>query len=233
MSNGIGTLNEGPLHQALKDLYLNGYLDGGGEQEVAVDGYVADVRADDRVIYEIQTGGFAPLKRKLPVLLETHPVVLVYPIAAVRYIVKLPNEEDEAAVRRRSPKKGGLANVVEELVSIPGLLSHPNFQIEVVLIEEEEIRAHDPHRVRRRNGWRVVSRRLTRVIGRHRLRSAEDLFSLVEGPLPEQFTTRDLAEAMGQPRWLAQKLAYCLREAGVVKLAGKSGNALCYERTAG
>ncbi|MEJ2090156.1 MAG: hypothetical protein P8Y69_17185 [Gammaproteobacteria bacterium] len=214
MSNGIGTLNEGPLHQALKDLYLNAYLDGGGEEEVAVGGYVADVCADDRVIYEIQTGGFAPLKRKLPVLLETHSVVLVHPIAAVR-------------------KKGGLANVVEELVSIPGLLSHPNFQIEVVLIEEEEIRAHDPHRVRRRNGWRVVSRRLTRVIGRHRLRSAEDLFSLVEGPLPEQFTTRDLAEAMGQPRWLAQKLAYCLREAGVVKLAGKSGNALRYERTAG
>lgn len=230
VSTHIGTLNEGPLHQALKDLYLDGYLGGAGEQEVAVGGYVADVRGDDEVIYEIQTSGFGPLKRKLPALLESHTVVLVFPIAAVRYIVKLPAEEDGQATRRKSPKKGSVANVVEELVSIPRLLAHPNFEIEVVLIEEDELRVHEPSKVRRRNGWRVVGRRLTRVLGRYRLRDVGDLFGLVEGPLPARFTTRDLAEAMGQPRWLAQKLAYCLREAGAVALAGKSGNALCYER---
>lgn len=230
MSSHIGTLNEGPLHQALKDLYVDRYLGGNGEQEVAVGGYVADVRSNDEVIYEIQTGGFGPLKRKLAGLLESHRVVLVYPVAAVRYIVKLPDDEDGQASRRRSPKKGLVVNVVEELVSIPRLLSHPNFQIEVVLIEEDEVRVHEPSKVRRRNGWRVVSRRLTKVVDRRRLRDADDLFGLVEGPLPERFTTRDLAEAMGQPRWLAQKLAYCLREAGAVTMVAKSGNALCYER---
>ena len=68
MTNGIGTLNEGPLHQALKALYLTGK----GEEEVPVGSYVADVRAEDEVIYEIQTGGFAPLKRKLATLVESH-----------------------------------------------------------------------------------------------------------------------------------------------------------------
>jgi len=226
VTNGIGTLNEGPLHQALKALYC----DPGGEEEVAVGGYVADVRGVDQVLYEIQTGGFAPLKRKLAALLETHRVVLVHPIAAVRHIVKLPEVEDGQASRRRSPKRGALSNIVEELVSIPRLLGHPNFEVEIVLIEEDEIRVHDPRKVRRRGGWRVVSRQLTGVLDRQRISSQRDLFSFVHGPLPEEFNTADLAEAMGQPRWLAQKLAYCLRESGETVIAGKSGNALTYRR---
>ena len=229
MTSGIGTLNEGPLHQALKSLYLTG----NGEEEVPVGSYVADVRAEDEVLYEIQTGGFAPLKRKLATLVETHQVVLVHPIAAVRYIVKLPEEVDGQASRRKSPKRSGVANIVEELVSIPQLLDHPNFAVEVVLIEEDEIRMFDPKKVRRRGGWRVVSRQMNQVLERQRISSCADLYSLVHGPLPELFSTADLAEAMGQPRWLAQKLAYCLRESGAAEICGKAGNALLYRRSAG
>ena len=226
MTTGIGTLNEGPLHQALKSLYLTG----NGEEEVPVGSYVADVRAEDEVLYEIQTGGFAPLKRKLATLIESHRVVLVHPIAAIRYIVKLPVEEEGQASRRKSPKRSSLANIVEELVSIPHLLDHPNFSVEVVLIEEDEIRVFDPQRVRRRGGWRVVSRQMNHVLERQRISSRQDLYSLIHGPLPEAFSTADLAEAMGQPRRLAQKMAYCLRESGAAELCGKSGNALLYRR---
>ncbi len=225
-SNGIGTLNEGPLHQALKALYLTE----NGEEEVPVGSYVADVRAEDEVIYEIQTGGFAPLKRKLATLLETHQVVLVHPIAAVRYIVKLPEELDGEASRRKSPKRSSAANIVEELVSIPHLLEHPNFELEVVLIEEDEIRVFDPGRVRRRKGWRVVSRQLNQVIEQRRISCRDDLFALIHGPLPEAFSTADLASAMAQPRWLAQKMAYCLRVSGAAEVCGKQGNALLYRR---
>ena len=99
-----------------------------------------DAVREIEVIYEIQTGGFAPLKRKLATLIESHQVVLVHPIAAVRYIVKLPEEEDGQASRRKSPKRSSAAHIVEELVSIPHLLKHPNFAVEVVLSEEDEIR---------------------------------------------------------------------------------------------
>jgi hypothetical protein len=51
---------------------------------------------------------------------------------------------------------------------------------------------------------------------------------MVPGVLPEEFTTRELALAMDQPRRLAQKLAYCLREAGEITICGKQGNALQY-----
>ncbi len=220
----IGTLNEGPLHQALKSLYS----EGGASEEVAVGSYVADVRGVDDVLYEIQTGGFASLKKKLGTLIEHHRVVLVHPIAQIRHIVKLPVDEDGEATRRRSPKRGSIADIVSELVSIPQLLNHPNFELEVVLIEEDELRAFDPQKVRGRKGWRVVQRRLVEVVERRRFCSAADLFCLVPGELPETFTTKDLADAMQKPRWMAQKLAYCLREAGEIKICSKEGNTLCY-----
>jgi len=68
VTNGIGTLNEGRLHQALKALYV----DESGEAEISVGDYVADVRGADNVLYEIQTGSFTPLKKKLATLLENH-----------------------------------------------------------------------------------------------------------------------------------------------------------------
>ena len=124
----IGTLNEGPLHQAIKSLYCGA----GAREEVAVGDYVADVRAADDVIYEIQTSGFSALKTKLAALVDEHRVVLVHPIAVVCYIVKLSDERDQPAKRRRSPKRGAACHVLDELVSIPALLNHPNFELEVV-----------------------------------------------------------------------------------------------------
>ena len=100
------------------------------------------------------------------------------------------------------------------------------------MTEEDEIRRYDPKRVRRRGGWRVVGRRLNAVISRHRFRQLDDLFSLLLTPLPHSFTTRDLAEALRQPRSLAQKMAYVLRQAGATEICGKDGNAFVYRRTA-
>jgi hypothetical protein len=220
----IGILNESPLHQALKAHYS--LVD--SRQEVAVGSFVADVLHADERIFEIQTSGFSGLRRKLEMVLEQHRVVLVHPIAHVRYIVKLAEDPDQEATRRRSPKRGAVAHVVGELVSIPHLLDHPNFELEVVLIEEEEVRRFEPGRSRRRHGWRTVQRRLSAVLETHRFGSSRDLFGLLHEPLPEVFNTADLALSMGQPRWLAQKLAYCLREAGQIEICGKQGNALCY-----
>ena len=71
----IGVFNESPLHQALKDHYSGR----GARQEVPVAGsFVADVLAGDDAIFEIQTGGFGSLRRKLDRVLDHHRVVLVY-----------------------------------------------------------------------------------------------------------------------------------------------------------
>jgi hypothetical protein len=42
------------------------------------------------------------------------------------------------------------------------------------------------------------------------------------------FSTRELAEGIEQPRWFAQKMAYCLRHMGAIEVVGKKGNSLLY-----
>ena len=217
----IGTLNEGPLHAALKATYVAN----GGDEEVPIEGFVADaVRGG--VIYEIQTGSFSGLSRKMTALANESPVVLVHPISETTYIIK-ENEQGESP-RRKSPKHGRLSHIVSELVYIPTLLNHPNFSVEAVLTEEEELRRYDPKKRRRRGGWRTVERRLVAVKDGFRINTAHDLLQFLNEDLPGEFTTKDLARALDDSAAVARQFAYCLRHTGVAELVGKQGNSLVY-----
>ncbi len=224
-THAIGTLNEGPLHAALKAWYAKP----GDRTEVAVDGYVVDLVRGDQLV-EVQTAGLAAIKAKLLDLVPRHPLRLVYPLARAKWIVKLAGDLETQSSRRKSPKRGALVEVFSELVSFPHLLAHPNFALEVLFIHEEEVRRHEPGRAWRRRGWVTHERRLLDVVGRRRFESPTDLGELLPADLAEPFTTADLAGALGRGRWLAQKMAYCLREMGALEVVGKQGRAFLYTR---
>jgi hypothetical protein len=222
----IGTLNEKPLHAALKEWYARP----GDKFEVSVKGFVVDIVRRDLLI-EIQTGNFASIKRKMHALAENHILRLVYPIALEKWIVRSGgNGRGSVGGRRRSPKRGTLEQVFKELVSFPKLIANPNFSLEVLLIREEEVRCHDKKRGWRRGGWVTQERRLLSVVGGKVLADMADLLDFIPSNLAESWTTGDLAVAMGQPRWLAQKMVYCLRETGAVRIVGKQRNAILYAR---
>ncbi len=221
----IGTLNEKPLHAALKAWYAQP----GDRLEVPVEGFMIDIVRGDLLI-EIQTGSFSALKRKLARLLETHPVRLVYPIAAQKWIVRL-GEGGEVIGRRKSPRRGMVADLFAELVSFPALLDHAHLSLDVLLIHEDELRRRGEGRQGwRRGGWVIAERRLIEVVGQQRFTASGDLLRLLPDDLPEPFTTADLASALGCPRRLAQQAAYCLRESGAISATGKCGNAVLYAR---
>ena len=219
----IGILNEGPLHAALKAAYVAN----GGEAEVPVQTFIADA-VRNGVMYEIQTGSFSGLGRKMAALADVGPVVLVHPIAKNTTIIKQPEEPGAKAGVRKSPKHGELVHIVNELVYLPKLLNHPNFSVEAVLTEEQELRHYDPKKNRRRGGWRVQERRLISIADGIRLNAVTDLYDFLQTELIEPFGTRELATALGQPLHIAQKMAYCLRHSGVTEITGKLGNALQY-----
>lgn len=225
MGHSIGTLNEKPLHAELK----RWYAESGDRFEVRVDGFVVDIVRGDLLI-EIQTAGFSSIRHKLRALTEKHPVRLVHPIACERWIVKLPDSRRARPARRKSPKRSALEDVFVELVSIPDLMRRPNFALEILLIREEEMRRLRRTRRRRHPRWRTEGRRLLDVIERHRFEEPADLGALIPDRVCEPFGTRDLAAATGRPRWHAQKMAYCLREMGVLAAVGKRGNAIQYAR---
>lgn len=220
----VGTLHEKALHADLK----HSYAEPGDLVEHPVDGFVVDLVRGELLI-EIQTGGFSSLRRKLPDLLERHRVRLVHPIAAEKSIVKL-DEDGKVASRRRSPKRGAVVDIFGELVSIPDLPAHPGLEVEVQLVEMEEVWRFDGRRGRRRNGWVVLERRLVEILSTHRLDSPASLAALLPDGLPGDFTTADLARALGIRRRLAQQMTYCLRHLDILDIVGKDGNALVYRR---
>lgn len=223
-SSGVGTLRESHLHAALKEWYA----EPGDRFEIPVGKFVIDIVRGDSLI-EIQTGGFSALRRKLDVLLDDYPIHIVHPVAGRKWIVRGPHDGKPSS-RRKSPKQGSVYSIFAELVSFPWLLDHPNFSVEVLVTDQEELRRFDGNTSWRRKGWSVVERRLLDVTERAVFLSAQDLSSLLPADLPEPFTTADLASYAQQPRRLGQQLAYCLRETGVLEIAGKTGNTLQYRR---
>ncbi|MFL7795086.1 MAG: hypothetical protein AB8I69_23305, partial [Anaerolineae bacterium] len=96
------------------------------------------------------------------------------------------------------------------------------------LTQEEEVRCYDGRRAWRRHGWVIQERRLLDVVDRRLFEMPEDMLALLPADLPEPWTTADLAVGIDRPRWLARKMAYCLRKMGLVEPVGKQGNAILY-----
>ncbi len=223
--DGVGLLNEKPLHAALKVWYARP----GDRTEVPVDGSLIDLVRDDLLI-EIQTRSFSALKRKLERLVPDHPVRLVYPVAYEKWILRLAGDGVTLLGRRKSPKRGSELDLFRELVSIPHLIVQPNFSLEVLLIREEEVRHYDPRINWRRRGWSTTERRLLQVVNSRLFSTPMDLAVLIPESMNAPFTTAELAEAIGRPRRLAQQMAYCLRCVGVLLEVGRQGRAIRYVR---
>jgi hypothetical protein len=233
MPRHIGTLAEKSLHAALKTLYARP----GDSLESDLDGYVIDIlrpapdtssaNASWQCI-EIQTGNLAKMKPKLTALLDRYPVHVIHPIAQERFIVRI-DSDGVIRSRRKSPLHGTVFHLFPELVSFPSLLRHPNLSLEVLLIREEQIWLDDGKGSWRRKRWSIHDRCLLEVVQSISLGTPADFLGLLPAALPPEFDCKELASAIHQPRYIAQKMAYCLREMEVLKVTGKRGNALVYQ----
>jgi hypothetical protein len=220
----IGTLNEGALHAQLKDWYRRR----GDRIEQVIDGFVVDL-VRGNLLVEIQTGGIAPLRRKLELLTQQHRVRLVAPVPLARRIIRL-SDEGELLSARRSPRRGRVEDIFTRLVSIPSLLCHPRFELELILTHQDELRVYRQGQAFRRHGWVVAGRRLVSVEKCVRIACPDDAARVLPPVLPELFDTAQLAEAAGIDRRLAQQMAYCLRAMGVLEATGKRGNAVVHRQ---
>jgi hypothetical protein len=222
------TLREGSLHAALKARYAAAIP--GALVEAAVDGFVVDVVGPDELV-EIQTASFASARRKLERLVASRRVVLVYPIAIERWLVSV-DRDGLLLGRRRSPKRGLALDLFDELVSLPALIAHPNFRIELALVVEEEIRGPIPEGARYRHPrrWQRLDRRLLEVIATTRLDTSADLLALLPSGLSEPFTSADIVGSTGRSKRLAMRAVYCLERCGAIERLGRQGRHVAYAR---
>jgi hypothetical protein len=218
-------MTEHSLHAEIK----NWYKISGDELEVEVEDFVVDILRG-KLLIEIQTGNFSALKKKLTKLLPNKQVRLVFPIPKLKWIVYLAGS-GEVVRRRKSPKNGKLTDLFYELVHTASLIGDRNFSLEVLLIEEEEIRCNDGKGSWRRRGATIKDRRLLNVLDRVVFEDSRDFLQFLPKELDGYFTSKILASKMMISISLAQKITYCLRKMGTISIAGKKSNEFLFHVT--
>ena len=218
---------ETSLHRQLKEHYARD----ASQMEVACEGFRIDAIRGRRLI-EIQHGSLAAIRDKISTLLEKHRVTVVKPIVALKHLVKLDARGGNTVDRRRSPKRGQLLDMFDELVYFTRVFPHRRLVLEVALVEVEELRypGHGRRRRRRANDFQVEDQRLVEIVNTYRFRTLADLRKMLPRGLPATFHTGHLAERLEVRRHIAQRIAYCLRETGAIHSVGKQGNAMLYSR---
>jgi len=217
---------ETSLHHQLKEIYAGK----GARIEVPLKNYRIDVVCGKQLI-EIQHGSLAAIRDKIQKLLTDHSVLVVKPLVVRKRLVKTNERGGPIVSRRLSPKRGDIFDLFDELVYFTHVFPHENLVLEAPLVEIEEWRypGHGRRRRRRENDFQVEDQKLLNVERTYRFRTAQDLLQLIPKGLPKPFHTGHLAKLLGTDRWIAQRIAYCLREMGATKQKGKQGNAYLYE----
>jgi len=219
---------ETTLHRQLKQRYaVDGAL-----VEQKLGRFRIDVVQPNRLI-EIQVASLTAIRDKIATLLaQKHRVLVVKPIVVRKHLVKLSRAGGKEMSRRLSPKRQTPLDIFDELVHFTRVFPHRRLTLEVLLIEIEERRypGHGRRRRWRENDHQVEDQRLLAVESVHEFHTAADLRRLLPPSLPRPFHTGHLAQGLGVERWIAQRMAYCLRETGAVQSVGKLGGAWLYQQ---
>jgi hypothetical protein len=216
---------ETSLHRALKDRYASGE---DHRCEVGIAGFRIDAIDDSGRLIEIQSATLGPLCAKLRQLLPAYRLRIVKPVVLGRRLIRRSKKDGPVISMRRSPKRGSLTDVFDDLIGVVRVFPHANLEIEVLGVTIDEVRVAR----RRWPGYTVADRCLAEIHEAATLARASDLWRLLpadcDGGTP--FTTVDLARRLNRPLWFAQRVAYCLRKTGAARVVGKTGNTMIYVR---
>jgi hypothetical protein len=218
-------MNEHSLHSEIKEWYTVP----GDKIEAKIDDFIIDI-VRGTLLIEIQTKNFSAIKRKLSSLVKNHQVRLVHPIPERKWIVRV-TETGKIVGRRRSPRKGRLVDLFYELVSIADIIDNENFTLEVLMIEEEEIRCNDGKGSWRRKGVSIKDAKMINVNSKRLFKNRWDFLAFLPDDLTTPFTNRTLANQAGMSIPLARKITYCLRKMGVLTNVGKKRRELMFQKT--
>ena len=177
----------------------------------------------------MQTKNFAAIRKKLETLLDEYQIELVFPIPQQKWIATY-HADGHLLRRRKSPKRGNLLHLFDELIRFPQFVHHKNFTLTAILIDMEEHRCDDGRGSWRRRGLSIVDRSLLAVNTTYHFHTVSDFLPLIPANLEEPFSNKDFAAACQISTRQSQRIVYCLRKMDALQIVGKKGNAYLYQK---
>lgn len=224
-STHIGTLSEKSVHAIIKH-YLEPNT---AYHEIKINNFYADILNDHGII-EIQTSNFDKLRKKLELLLNTHKITIVYPIAHKKKIYWIDNNTGEISLPRKSTKTGRPQDIFRELYKIKNYLDHPNLNLHIILMDMREYRLLDGWSKDRKKGATKCDRIPYKLIEEIKINSPKDYFKLIPNELEDPFTVKDYKALTKISQRDASVAINILNHIGLIKRIGKKGRAYLYSR---
>lgn len=234
----INTYKESSLHKTLKEIYAGKT---NGKTEVEADGHIYDIVSQDESVIEIQTKNLGQLKTKLTDSLNKGRIItVVHPIAERKTITTL-DKSGSIISKRKSPKKGSLYSIFDELKGIYSLLLRQNFYLEVLIVNITEVRIKtdtpeqsENKRRRFKKNWQKADKKLEEIIETFSFNNKEDYLKLLP-ELPEEFTVKDIKNGLekdiSRPENASKYgnlIAWTFCHMNLFEMTGKKGNAKIY-----
>lgn len=220
---GIGTLSEKTVHAVLKNYYE---IDE-DHQEIPINGYVADIYRDGKII-EIQTANFNKLRDKLAIFLNEYEVTVVYPMPYIKWLSWLDEETGAVSEKRKSPKKGNPYEAFYQLYKIKNYLKHPNLKLKIVMLNIEETRLLNGWSHNKKRGSTRFDRIPVELVRELEIDNISDYVQLIPIDVPDTFDSKLYAKAAHISVEMAQIALNILTYMGTVKRIGKKGNSILY-----
>ena len=222
---GINLYSEYSLHVQLKERLAGP----GCRLEAAVEGKVVDLVRPDGELVEVQTGHLGQIVPKVLALASSgHRVRVVYPVSAECVIRRLDPKTEELLSTRKSPKRGDLYQLFDELVKATGLIAAHNVTVEVLIVRSSETKTKDGTGSWRRRGDRTIDRELVEVLSSRSFRTRAQWLAIVPKSLPLPWTSVSLGKKLGIGAEKARKILYCFAKAGLLEEDGKEGRRKLY-----
>lgn len=218
----INTFNENSLHKTLKDIYAYRYE---GLTEQQFDKFICDIVCKNNLIIEIQTSNLSKLTEKISCLLNTHKVILVYPMPILTYIKSFDINGNHKCTRK-SPKKKNIYYIFGELFTLYKLLDNKNFTLIILPIIETKEKHYTKEPVqtfnksrRFRKDWLITNKILTEMKDEILITKLSDLLAFLPKDLPEFFSSKELSKT--EVGINANKMLWVLKKAELIEFVKK------------
>ena len=226
---GIGTYGEKCMHLVLKHFFCEDT----DCHEVGMGDFFADAVEGDTV-YEIQTGGFYPLKKKLTHYLtrEDKRVVIVAPVITHKRLFWIDPETGAAEGKpRRVTVSRAHYRVLREMLWLRGLWDFSRVTLRLVFLTVDEYKRLDGYGADKKRKASKIERIPGELLDILDIVDTDGVTALfLPHDLPSPFTSADFSRLTGAKRRALSADLAVLEHLGIIRRAGKRGNAILYEK---